>query len=142
MLEQLSSNSFNKIFKVSILLFLLLVMQGCLQVRTRISTDISKNEINSKIGGPYYVVDITGEFHTSRKIKSSELLHNECQDRYPTLFSKSKDAIPIIVSRCARTTHGPFAPSWQMLLSGLSCMVLPYSSESRIEENISLDVKM
>lgn len=140
MLEQLSSNSFNKIFKVSILLFLLLVMQGCLQVRTRISTDISKNEINSKIGGPYYVVDITGEFHTSRKIKSSETLHNECEKKYPNLFSKSKNAIPIIVSRNAKTINHDNPSLLSMLFFSFSLFATPCSEKSRIEDNISLEI--
>ena len=140
MLEQLNSNNFNKILTVVIFLILSLATQGCLQARSRVRIDIPNVEINPKIGGPYYVVDITGEFHTSRKIKSSETLHNECEKKYPNLFSKSKNAIPIIVSRNAKTINHDNPSLLSMLFFSFSLFATPCSEKSRIEENISLEI--
>lgn len=126
MFEQSSSSKSNKkvAFLADIAIFLAVFCQGCAVVG-RTQVDISRVQATNELGGPYYVIDATGTHHLARKMAFSEMLHDACQERYPSLFSKSRKAVPLLVSRQSRTKKSNSGFSFSYFLPACSLFILP-----------------
>lgn len=122
----------SRIASVATVAVLAVFGQGCTMIVGRTQVDIGRIQDTSRLGGPYYVVDVTDLYHASRKAKLNETLHDACQERYPSLFSKKRTAVPLLVSRqsCTKKSNSGF--SFSYFLPACSLFLLPSCPQTAV----------
>lgn len=122
-----SSKDSIPLFAAAVCAFLGCLSGGCATVG-RTTVDIARTEDANveRLGGPYYVIDEVGAQKADGSVRKSELLHEVCQKRYPGLFSRGREAVPLLVRRHAYVVKSERRSfHWWYLLDGLTICLWP-----------------
>lgn len=100
---------------------------GCSVVgRTTVDIRPADGVPPAALGGPYYVIDEIAVTKADGGIRKSEVLHDACQRRYPGLFSKGRQATPLLVKRRSHVVESDRKSfKWWNLLQGLTICLWP-----------------
>lgn len=100
---------------------------GCAFVgRTTVDIRHVESADTARLGGPYYVIDEVAVSRADGGVRKTEVLHEACQRRYPGLFSRGRQAIPLLVRRQSRLEKNETRRfHWWMILDGLTLCLWP-----------------
>ena len=100
---------------------------GCATVgRTTVDIRRADGADVQRLGGPYYVIDEVSVTKADGGVRKSEVLHEACQRRYPGLFSRGRQATPLLVRRQSRVEKSERRSfHWWILLDGMTFCLWP-----------------